>query len=423
MALEDYMSVMERCSGCSYCKWIPFAQVKSSRFAKGCPSIEYNKFQSYSSYGRLAVGLSLLQGRSTYTDRVLDIVNSCLLCGSCDVSCKVCRYNMEPLETFHELRFKLVEDGQILPQHLAIIRGLRKEDNMLMKPRSERGRWADGLKIRNINNERADVLYHVGCRSSYDEDLWKIPRIIVSLLGKAGVNFGIMGKDESCCGGQAYHMGYRTEFLKFSENNLEAWKKAGVKTVVTSCSDCYYTFKRLYPLIGSTFKVLHVVEFLEQLISEGKLKLTKTVPIKITYHDPCHLGRQGEPFIPWKGKEKKILGQVVAYEPRKPRYNGASGIYMPPRNILKSIPGVELTEMERIKEYAWCCGAGGGVKGAYPDFSQWTAEERIAEARATEAEAIVTACPWCERNFSDAINSKKIDMKVYDVVELVHYAI
>ena len=115
MALEDYHATMERCSRCSFCKWIPLAQVRSWRFAKGCPSIEYNKFQAYSAGGRLAVGLSLLEERISYTDGVMDIVYKCMLDGLCDVSDKVCRFDMEPLEAMRELRMKLVEDGQLLP--------------------------------------------------------------------------------------------------------------------------------------------------------------------------------------------------------------------------------------------------------------------------------------------------------------------
>jgi Fe-S oxidoreductase len=164
------------------------------------------------------------------------------------------------------------------------------------------------------------------------------------------------------------------------------------------------------------------VEYLDRLIKEGKLKLTRPVPLRVTYHDPCHLGRQGEPYIPWEGKEKKIFNQVVVYEPRKPRYNGAWGVYNPPRDVLKSIPGLELVEMERIKEYSWCCGAGGGAKEAYPDFSSWTAKERIEEAKSTGAEAIVSACGWCERNFLDSVSTSGDKMQVFDVVDLVKQA-
>ncbi len=423
MALEDYKADMERCSQCSYCKWIPLDHVKSWRFAKGCPSIAYNNFLSYSARGRFAVALSLLNSQSNYTDRVVDIVYKCVTCGSCDVSDKICRYNLEPLEMMHELRFRLVEDGQLLPQHMAVIEHLRKEDNMMMEPRAGRGDWAEELDVKHITSEQAEVVFHAGCRFSYDKDLRETARTAVTLLKNAGVDIGIMGKDESCCGGKAYDMGYKGEFVKFAENATEAWTAAGVKTVVTSCADCYHAFNRLYPPLGAKFEILHTVQYLDRLIKEGKIKFTKTVPMRVTYHDPCHLGRQGEPYVPWEGKEKKIKGQIVVYEPRKPRYNGAWGVYDPPRDVLKSIPGLELVEMERIREYAWCCGAGGGAREAYPKFSNWTATERIEEAKSTGTEAIVSACPWCERNFTDAIDTTGEKMKVFDVIELVQQAI
>ena len=422
MALEDYRADMLRCTRCSYCKWIPFDQMKSWRFAKGCPSVEYNKFQPYSAGGRLAAALSLLEGRSSYTDQFVDIAYNCLLCGSCDVACKVCRYNMEPLQAMHELRFRLVEDGHVLPQHMAIIEGLRKENNMMMEPKAERGKWAEGLNVKDLTKEKAEVVFHAGCRFSYDEDLREKVRTAVTLLRNAGVDVGIMGKEEACCGNRAYDMGYRQQFTECAQSNIQAWTNAGVKTVVTSCSDCYHAFKRLYPGVGSKIEVLHTVEFIDRLIREGKLKFTKAIPMKVTYHDPCHLGRQGEPYVPWQGVEKKIRGQMVIYEPRKPRYNGTLGIYEPPRDVLRSIPGLELVEMERIREYAWCCGAGGGIREAYPDFSSWTARERIEEAKSTGAEAIVGACPWCERNFIDAINAMGDSMKVFDIAELVQQA-
>lgn len=423
MVLLDYRADALRCTRCAYCKWIPFDLMKSWRFSKGCPSIEYNHFHSYSAGGRLVTALSLLDGRIQVTDRVIDSVFKCQLCGSCDVTCKLCRFDMEPLAALRELRFKLVKDGFNAPKHKSVMEGFRLHDNMLNKEKSKRGDWADGLNLKNLSNEKAEILFHAGCRYSYDTDLNQVAKASVSILQKAGVDFGIMGKEENCCGGRACNMGYLKDFQAAAKNNIKAWKNAGVKIVLTPCADCYYTFKRLYPEEGSEIKVLHMVEFLNQLISQEKIKLKKPIPMRITYHDPCYLGRQGEPYIPWKGNEKKIFGQVVVYEPRKPRYNGANGVYEPPRDVLRAIPGIELVEMERIKEAAWCCGAGGGVKEAYPDFSNWTAKERLEEAASTGADAIVSACPWCERNFKDAMKDYDRDMKVFDIIELVDQSI
>jgi Fe-S oxidoreductase len=251
-----------------------------------------------------------------------------------------------------------------------------------------------------------------------------VARTAVKILQKQGIDFGILGHAESCCGCRAFTFGVDDQFDLRSKHNLNRWQQAGADTVITACSDCYYGFKRLYPEhAGSQMKVLHIVELLDQFVREGKLKLTKKVPMKVTYHDPCHLGRQGEKHVPWNGKEKKIFGQAVCYDPPRPRYNGAFGVYDAPRNVLNAIPGVELVEMERNKEAAWCCGAGGGAREAYPDYSSATAQERIEEAEATGADALVTACPWCERNFMDAVQKNPKKMQVLDILQLVEQAL
>lgn len=425
MALEDYRDEVQRCSRCSYCKFIPLAQVKSLRFSSGCPSIDYGKFHAYSGGGKLALVFGFLDGRVGYSDRFLDVTYKCTMCGLCDISDKICM-ELEVLETLAELRTRCAEDGQVLPEHASVIDNLRKEDNMILeKVKAERGKWAEGLAVKDLTREKAKVLFHAGCRYSYDEDLWKVARGAVTLLKNAGVDVGIMGREETCCGGKAYDMGYRGEFIKYAESNIEAWSTAGIETVVTACSDGFYAFNYLYPAkSGKKVKVevLHITQYLERLIKEGRIKLTKAVPMKVTYHDPCHLGRLGEPYVPWTGKRKKIRNQIVVWDPPRPPRRGTNGIYDPPREVLKSIPGLELVEMERARESSWCCGSGGGVKEAYPEFALWTARERIEEARTTGAEAIISACPWCERNFLDATNGGKA-MKVYDVIDLVQQAI
>ena len=424
MALEDFRADAMRCTRCAYCKWIPFDLFKSARFSRGCPSMESGKFHSYSAGGRLITALSLMDGRSTVTEKVKDSVFRCNLCGQCDMSCKMCRYDMEPLEAMRELRTKLVKDGHTLTQLEPVINSLRTEFNMVQQPAAKRGDWAKELKIKDLTKEKAETVFHAGCRYSFDGDLAHVARTSVEILSRAEVDFGIFGKNEMCCSGRAYDMGYRNDFHTRANSNLKAWKRAGVHTVITPCAECFHTFSRKYTANeGSDIKVIHIVQLIDQLIKDGKLQFTKPVNLKATYHDPCHLGRQGEPYVPWNGKEKKIFGQAVCYEPPKPRYNGAFGVYDAPRNILKAIPGLELLEMERVKEATWCCGAGGGAREAFPDFSRSTARERLDEAQSTGAEAIVSACSWCERNFIDAANDDGTKLKVFDIVELVGKAL
>ena len=227
------------------------------------------------------------------------------------------------------------------------------------------------------------------------------------------------GDADMCCAGRAYQQGFFKQFDEQAEANIKAFKKAGVKIIVTPCSDCYHAFKRLYAAKGFEIEVLHVVEYLDRLISEGKLVPKKPVDMTVTYHDPCHLGRLGEPYVPWSGSEKKIMNQVHTWEPSRPRYNGAYGIYDAPRRVLSSIPGLKLVEMERIREYSFCCGAGGGCSETYPEFSQWTASERITEATSTGADAMVTACPWCESNFTGVKDENGKTIPVFDVVDIV----
>jgi Fe-S oxidoreductase len=165
------------------------------------------------------------------------------------------------------------------------------------------------------------------------------------------------------------------------------------------------------------FEVVHAIECLDELIREGRLEPTKKMPLRVTYHDPCHLGRLSETKIPSEGKEERILGCLPVKD--IPKAIGMNGIFDPPRNVIKSIPGVELLEMERSREYSWCCGSGGGVKSAFPDFALWSAGERLEEAKATGAEALVTCCPWCEKNLKDAVDSHGETFPVYDATDLL----
>jgi Fe-S oxidoreductase len=418
MALTDYRADALRCTRCSYCKWIPFDLVKSARYAKGCPSVEANHFHSYSGGGRLITALSLMDGRSEVTDKVVDIAFRCQLCGNCDVACKVCRYDMEPLAALHELRAHLVEMERAPAVYEPIIEKVRAGLAGQGSTPAERTAWAEDLGFKDLSSEKAEVLFFPGCRYALDESLRAAVRTAAGVLARGGVDLGILPA-AGCCGGLAHHMGYREEFAAAGAGMLEVWATAGVTTVVTPCADCCHTFKRLYPTLGGEVEVLHTVELVDRLIKDGRLDLTTPVPLTVTYHDPCHLGRQGEPYVPWNGVEKKIYGQAVVYDPPRPRYNGAQGVYQAPRDVLGAIPGLELVEMERTREAAWCCGAGGACREAYPEYSAWAASERISEAKATGADALVSACSRCELNFAEAVAAAGDELHVYDVLELV----
>ncbi len=173
-------------------------------------------------------------------------------------------------------------------------------------------------------------------------------------------------------------------------------------------------------------EILHTTQLADRLLKDGSLKPSKTVPLSVTYHDPCHLGRQGEDYEAWNGKEVKIYGQAVVYDPPRPRYNGAYGVYDAPRDVLKAIPGVELIEMERSREASWCCGAGGNVREAYPEFNAWTAGKRVEEAKSTGRRGPGHAPAPAARRTSPkryGRDGSHGDLRVLDVLELLEQSL
>lgn len=422
MGLEQYLGDMNVCCRCSMCKFIPMQKIDGLDYSYVCPSIAKYNFHTYSAGGRLNVGAAMLQNGFNYTDKIKDIIKNCQMCGACDTSCKY-GMDMEVLEPIQEFRIKSVEDGQTVAALDKTIENLKYQETMVSGNTANRGDWAKGLNLKDFTQEKVDVIYYAGCQTSFNQDMWKLARSTAKLLQKAGVNFGIGGAKEICCGGRAYQMGYKQDFLDQAKKNMELIKKSGAKTLVTGCADCYQALKVLYEQFNlrGDLEMLHTTEYFDRLIKEGKLKPTKKVDLTVTYHDPCHLGRMSEPYVHWSGK--KLPGDRFVFDPPRPYRRGTYGCYEPPRDVLKSIPGVKISEMVRVKEYAWCCGAGGGVCDSNPEFAIWTAKERLDEAASTGAEAIVSACPWCEKNFTDALKDSGSSLKVYDVVELLEKSI
>lgn len=422
MSLKDYQRDTWDCVRCSHCKYIHPYRVRSLRFSKICPSSAHYFFDGYSAQGRLDIARGLVAGEieESRLKELQEVIYACTLCGGCDVMCKY--YNdLDPLLVFEQMRIKCAQAGYLPAGLKETVESLKRNGNSLFQPADKRGQWARGLNLKSIAESRAKVLYYPGCNYAYVPKLQGLARLSVKILRQAGVDFGVLGHREMCCGAPALQAGDLETFGKLTDANMNIFLRLGVEKIITSCPICYSTFKVDYKRYGweTKFEVLHITEFLAQLLEQGVLNLNRKVPITVTYHDPCHLGRLGEPYKKWQGKRVKY----GRYDPpTKELRQGTYGIYEAPRTILNNIQGLKLVEMERAKEYGFCCGAGGGVRQAYPDFSLATANERIEEARATGAQALVTSCPWCETNFLKAVEQGRQKIKLYDLLNLVNRA-
>lgn len=337
-------------------------------------------------------------------------LNLCTNCGVCVARCPV---ELPIDKSIESTRSACVESGVLAPEHMLVIDNLKSEQNVFGNPRAQRGDWAKGLGVNNMSERKADVLFHAGCRYSFDEEQQGAVRAAAGLLISAEVDMVTAGSEECCCGGRAYKMGYFAEAENYAEDMEQKIKAAGASKLVTPCADCYACFKYLYPKIGRQLpvEVIHITEYLRQLLGEKKLRLSKELPLKVTYHDPCNLGRAGEPFMlegseGGGGEENEIRASD-------------GGVYEPPRELLEAVPGLELLEMERVRRYSRCCGAGGGVMEAFPGLCTWIASERVDEAVETGAEALVTSCPWCEKAFLDATRGPGKDIEILDICELL----
>jgi Fe-S oxidoreductase len=368
----------------------------------------------------------LLKGEidwNTSKDKLLEIIYRCPLCAACDINCKRIM-DLDIIGVLDALREEACEKGYgPLPQHKEFIQSITNYDNVWKQPRTRRANWAKKLNIKDLSKkgEKADVLYYVGCTYAYKPGMETVPQGTARIMKQAGVDFGILGAKEVCCGGIADNVGDKKSFDEIAEKNLKMFEEVGAKTIVTNCPGCFMTFSEKYAryLKKDTkdlpYVVKHSTVYIDELIQQGKLKFKKNLNMRVTYHDPCHLARRGEPYKHWEGKRI----QWGLTDPPREMNRGVNGNYEAPRNIIKAIPGVNLVEMERIKEYAWCCGSGAGSKSAYPDFALAVAKERVEEAETTGAGTIVSACPWCEANLSDGIDASGSKMKVIDIIDLL----
>ena len=266
---------------------------------------------------------------------------------------------------------------------------LMAEGNPFNIERTKRADWAEGLSVKPFI-EGMEILYSPGCYLSYDPRLKKVAAATARILNKAGVDFGILGTKESCCGESIRKTGNEELFKHLARENIKNFIDHGVKKILVSSPHCYHSFKNEYPEFNVHFEIVHISQFLRELTNEGRLEPAREYEKKITYHDPCYLGRH-------------------------------NGIYDAPRDVLKQIPGAELTEMAECRENSFCCGGGGGRIWMETPRGERFSDLRLKQAVDTGAEVLVTSCPYCITNFTDSSlgleDGRSIEIK--DIPEIV----
>ena len=413
--LDNFLYDMSRCIKCKGCYWVEHTYMPGIKFPTRCPSNTWNAFDSYGAFGKMRIGTAIAEGRLKWTPKLLEIIYADPLCGACDVGCKR-NLDLEIELTLEALRMRAVKDGAgPMPAHKKVAQNIAANHNQFGAPHENRKRWiASDIKVA----QKAELLYFVGCSGSYTNP--EIAQATAKTLNASNTPFMIM-PDEWCCGNTLYSVGMIDEARELAQRNVEAVRQSGATTLLTSCAEGYRMWKVDYPKMLNIatsdlgFKIIHLVEFADEMVKKGALRLTKKVDLRVTYHDSCSISRLCDPWTPWEG-ERGWMGTV---SPPLKRRRGAGGLYGQARNILSSIPGVKLVEMPRMKENAYCCGAGRGAKEAFPELASFSAKHRLKEVREVGAEALVSACPWCKNNFAKAVKENGDNVRVLDISELI----
>jgi heterodisulfide reductase subunit D len=363
------------CIKCSTCKY----GYKS--FEKICPSGEKFLFESYWPSGRIRTIRGVLLGDLEWSEELIDPIYACTTCGACVDACQAphADHIVDMIEALRELAVRHI--GPAKNQELLVS---RCEDSC--NPYDEPNSDNEDLKKKHNLPDKAEWVYYIGCTSNYRQK--SIRDSTIRFLNKVGIEFTLI--DEHCCTSPMIRTGQIALSKDYMSYNIAQIKNSGAKKVVTSCAGCYRTFKKDFERFGEEydFEVFHTVELIKELLDKGKIKFTSEYNKTVTYHDPCHLGRH-------------------------------MGIYEIPREIYKQIPGLKLKEMRRNRNFAWCCGAGGGVKIGYPEWSIEVSKVRLEEAKETGATVISSTCPFCRTNLSDANDSSNYDFEVLDLLEII----
>jgi Fe-S oxidoreductase len=322
-------------------------------------------------------------------------------CVGCQLCVDRCPREVKITDVIRALRRVVMEVGAgVVPHSLRItVKNLASLGNPLGEPREKRTDWSKELDVKN-HAPGTEILYFPCCYQVYDPALRKIPVATVSILKKAEVDFGILGDNLVCCGESIRKAGAESLFQNLARTNIDAFREAGVKRIIVTSPHCYHTFKDEYPELGGSFEVVHITQYLVELIKQGRLNPSKKLNKKVTYHDSCCLGRYAQ-------------------------------IYDEPRQVLESLPGLELVEMQDNREYALCCGGCAGRLWLETKKEERFSDLRLKQAIDTDADILAIACPYCMINFDDSVLSlceslslgKSEVIKVKDIVELVNEAI
>jgi heterodisulfide reductase subunit D len=407
---------LEACTRCGECQnWCPvydqdqrqniLPRAKAAEFLriiKGQHGLLAKLAHGGGDPGPLRPALAKLLGHKEITRQEIEQfardLYECSTCGQCQI---VCPAGIDTVNLWEEIRAAMVAAGYgPLEQQKGLIKSVKSYDNPWQQPRTARAKWARRAKKeklipevpKDISKKGAKVLLFLGCTASFDTNVRQVAVSTVNIFNHLGIDFGILGNKERCCGSVMLRMG-DPEFEVIAAKNIEQFNALGAELLVTSCSGCYKTINEDYHRVGElNLKVMHVTQLLRQLIENGELNFTTPQEYSITYHDPCHLGR-------------------------------ASRVYDDPRFIMDAIPGLELIEMGRNREYSRCCGAGGGLKSGFPDIQNLMAQARVKEAEETGASELVSCCPFCYQGLQVGINAIDSGLVARDLTSLVEAAL
>jgi heterodisulfide reductase subunit D len=388
--LKDFKESWTLCGHCAACyyrgpivphNWRELPPPEWSSPLHKCPSFEYFKFRAYTALGRGNLAAAVFDDdQFPITNDLIKIIYTCTSCGMCSEVCPV----FQPLTAIWALREELVRRGARRPKPLEKIDAKIEKFNNIFGakrlPKTLKGIPATG-----------EDMYFAGCTARFQKP--KVVKATVEVLKAAGMDIAYLGEEEKCCGFVSGHDGNTHLLEEKAVQNIEALKKAGAKRVIVSCAHCYKTLKIDYPLIVGElpFEVVHVSELLAKLIREKKIKFTKEIKRKVTYHDPCFLGRSCK-------------------------------VYDEPRKVLESIPGIELVEMERNRRWSYCCGSGAKITSScYPEFTAAVTNERLVEGKKV-ADTMVTACTTGFAHMDKVAKEEGIELEIYDLPILVREA-